>query len=188
MSLKDLWNARTPRERVLIVLGLVVILVAVYMILVPVEQGPGGQLPAAVARQRYIQELKKKEAADKQIAQLSPKLDTITYQQTSEKVIPEVLKTLQAHASKAGIHLREVKPLRPRQMNDVTKVTLTVRFSGVFSQVIPFVYFIEDPKGKLCVEKLNVSAPDPKSSQVDVELQVALFTVEKSGAGGDKKS
>jgi hypothetical protein len=60
-------------------------------------------------------------------------------------------------------------------------VTLTVRFTSEFGRVIPFVYHVEDPQGKLVVEKLNVSSPDPKSRQVDVEVQVALFTAAGSG-------
>lgn len=188
MNLSALWQARTGRERFLILLGLVVIVVAVYLVLSPTQTGSGPMLSAAVAKQRYQAELKKKQEADRKIAELQPKLDTITYKETSEKVIPVVLKTLHEHARKAGIRLREVKPLRPRQVGGVTKVSLTVRFSGVFGQVIPFVYYLEDPQGKLTVEKLNVSAPDPKSTQVDVEVQVAFFTIEPTGSQGDTKS
>jgi hypothetical protein len=49
---------------------------------------------------------------------------------------------------------------------------------------------VEDPKGRLVVEKMNVAASDPKSRQVDVEVQVALFAagappkVEGSGKAG----
>lgn len=188
MSVGGLWNARTPRERVLIILGVVVLLVAGYLVVVPQEANKAGMLASSLARKRYIEELQRKRDADAKLAELKPKLDTIAYKETSEKVIPLVLKTLHEHAAKAGVHLRELKPLRPRQMGDATKVSLTVRFTGVFSQVIPFVYYLEDPQGKLVVEKLNVSSPDPKSRQVDVEVQVALFTVEAAGAPGGKKS
>lgn len=188
MNRTGFWASRTPRERMLILLGVVVLAVAAYLLATPPEGSQRGMLPASVAKQRYEEALKKKAEADKTIQLLTPKLDTAAYKETSEKVVPTVLKTLREHASKAGVHLREVKPLRPRQVGGATKVSLTVRFSGSFREVVPFLYYVEDPQGKLVVEKLNVSAPDPKKSQVDVEVQVAFFTVEKRPAEGGSAS
>jgi len=187
MNLGGLWGVRSGREKALIVLGVVVIIVAAYLMMAPQTGYKQGMLSSAVARKQCEEAMRKKQEADAAIAALKPKLDTVAYRETSERVIPTVLNTLQQHAAKAGVHLREVKPLRPRQVGGATKVTLTVRFSSVFSKVIPFVYYVEDPQGKLVVEKMNISSPDPKSQQVDVEVQIALFTVEGSGAQEGKK-
>jgi hypothetical protein len=181
MSALSIWGKRTPRERLLLVLGLVVVAVAGYLIFSPQEGAKAGMLSSATARSRYDAAMQQKRDADGKIAALKPKVDTATYNQTSERVMPDVLKTLSDDAGLAGVHLREVKPLRPRSVGGLTKVTLTVRFTSEFGRVIPFVYHVEDPQGKLVVEKLNVSSPDPKSRQVDVEVQVALFTAAGSG-------
>jgi type II secretory pathway component PulM len=187
---QSLWASRSPRERALVLLGVGVIAVAVWMILSPTDAGKRGLLPSSVAREQYSDGLKRKQGFDREVATLGPKVDTSTYKETSEKVIPVVLKVLHEQARAAGIHLREVKPLRPRQVAGLTKVTLTVRFTSEFGKAIPFLYGVEDPKGRLVVEKMNVAASDPKSRQVDVEVQVALFAagappkVEGSGKAG----
>lgn len=188
MNTGALWAQRNPRERALLIVGAVVIAVAAYLLMTPEQGYKAGMLSSAAARAKYRDGLRQRELADDRIAALKPRVDTATYKDTSERVMPAVLKTLNEHAKLAGVRLREVKPLRPRRIGGVTKVTLTVRFTSEFRQVIPFVYHVEDPKGKLVVEKLNVSAPDPKSRQVDVEVQVALFTLEGAGepGGGSK--
>ncbi|NLH99788.1 MAG: hypothetical protein GX446_09910 [Chthonomonadales bacterium] len=188
MNLTSLWGARSPRERGLIVVGVIVIAVAVYLALSPSDTVGGAMLSSAAAKQQYADGLKRKQELEREIAVLRPKVDTATYKDTSEKVIPIVLKSLHEQARLADIRLREVKPLRPRQTGGVTKVTLTVRFTTAFAKAIPFLYNLEDPKARLVVEKMNVSPSDPKSRDVDVEVQVALFTVEGSEpkAGGGK--
>jgi len=177
-----IWGQRTARERVLILVGLVVVAVAGYLIFAPQDGADAGTMSSATARSRYEAAMKQKKDADGKIASLKPKVDTATYNATSERVMPDVLRTLSDDARLAGIHLREVKPLRPRSVGGLTKVTLTVRFTSEFGRVVPFVYHVEDPQGKLVVEKLNVSSPDPKSRQVDVEVQVGLYTVAGAGA------
>jgi hypothetical protein len=58
---------------------------------------------------------------------------------------------------------------------------LSARFTSEFGKAVPFFYRIDDPSGKLVVEKFDVTCADPKSRTVDVEVQVALYTV--AGAG-----
>ncbi len=176
MSIHTVWAARTPRERSLIIIGLAVVGVAVWLVLTPKETRGRVLLSSAEARKQYNEGLKRKEEFEREVASLGPKVDTSTYKETSEKVIPTVLKSLHEQARLSGITLREVKPLRPRQMGGVTKVTLTVRFTSEFAKAIPFLYNVEDPKGRLVVEKMNVASSDPKSRDVDIEVQVALFT------------
>ncbi len=188
MNRQSLWASRSPRERWLIIIGLAVVGVAVWLVLAPTETRGRALLSSSEARKQYTEGLKRKTEFEREMALLGPKVDTSTYKDTSEKVIPTVLKALHEQARLSGIRLREVKPLRPRQMGGVTKVTLTVRFTSEFGKAIPFLYNVEDPKGKLVVEKMNVASSDPKSRDVDIEVQVALFT---SGgpakpAGGSK--
>ncbi len=182
MSLGTVWSGRSPRERGLIVLGLLVGAVAVYLVAFPEGGAERGALSLAAARSQYRDAAKRKTEDEKQIARLKPIIDTATYKDTSERVMPAVLKTLYEYAARSDIRLREIKPLRPRQISGLTKVSVTVRFTSEFRKVVPFVYYIEDPKGRLVVEKLNVSAPDNKSRMVDVEVQVGLFAAESQPA------
>jgi len=66
--------------------------------------------------------------------------------------------------------------LRPRRFGSLNKVPLSVRYSSEFSNTLPFVYAVEDPSGKLAIDRLNLSAADPKKTMVDVEIQVSFYT------------
>jgi hypothetical protein len=116
---------------------------------------------------------------------LQPEIDRLTYKEAPEQIIPKVIRSLQETAKQAGIHIREVKPLRIRRLAGLTKVPLSVRFSCDFSKTVPFLYNTEDPATKLVIDRLNVTAPDAKSRMVDVEAHVAFFTTSTALAAGE---
>ena len=170
------WARRNGRERFLILICAVAAVVGIPMLLSPPAAGNAKLLPAAEARQKYVREVRQKESMESDIARMKPLIEKQVYNETPEVVVPRIVRTLQDQAKKAGIHLREIKPLRARRMATVTKVPLSVRFASRFDQSIPFLYSIEDPGTRLVVEKFSISAPDSKSKTVDIEIQVALFT------------
>src|SRR5262249_49316053 len=168
------------REKLLIALMVLAVLIGVPMALISPEKANGKLLSAANARQQYKKTESEMKTQDAETARLKPALEKLVYKESPEQVVPAVIKTLQTVAKESGIHLREIKPLRARRLATVTKVPMTVRFTGQFGQSIPFLYKVEDPSGKLVVEKLNVTVSDPKVKTVDVEVQIALYT--KAGA------
>ena len=170
------WAQRNSRERLLIILMAVACIIGVPMALISPDKGNGKLLSAAKARQEYKKTELQMRSQNEETARLKPELEKLVYKETPEQVVPGVIKTLQTIAKQSGIHLREIKPLRARSLTTVTKVPMTIRFSGQFAQCIPFLYKVEDPNGKLVVEKLNVTTSDPKLKTVDVEVQVALYT------------
>lgn len=181
--MKTLWQSRTPRERFLILGCVVVVAVAAWLVLAPAG-GPGKQLlPAAEAKRRYDAALKQIGELTEEIDKLRPATDAMVYDKAPAEIVPEVVRPLQAHAKTAGLRLREIKPLRARQAGTLTRVPISVKFNTAqFSrQAVHFMYLVEDPAAKLVIEKFNVSAADPKSRMVEVEVQVALFT--RSGGG-----
>lgn len=174
--MNDFWAQRTAGEKRMLVLCAIVLVVAVPLLLMP----PGGSkkalLPAPVARQQYEEKLKQKETLDAEMTQVQPKIGHAVYTEPPEQLVPKVVRTLQGYAKDSGIHLREIKPLRTRKLGDLTKETMSVRFTSDFGKTVPFFYRVDDPAGKLIIEKFNVTAADPKSRSVDVEAQVALYT------------
>lgn len=174
--MNDLWSKRSPRERVLLVLGAASVIVAVWLALSP-GTGPSGKLvPAAEARRKYDAALAEKLALQAEADRLRPALASMTFEEPPEVVVPRVVGQLQGLAKQSGIHLREVKPLRSRRVASLVKVPVSVRFSCPFAQTVPFLYRVEDPAGKLTVEKLNMSTSDPAARLVEVEANIALFT------------
>jgi Tfp pilus assembly protein PilO len=170
------WAVRNSRERFLIVLALLAGIVGVPMMLISPEKAGGKLLPAAKARQEYKKNEAQMKTLQAETATLKPEIEKLVYKEAPEQVVPGVIKMLQTIAKQSGIHLREIKPLRARRLATVTKVPMTVRFTGQFGQSIPFLYKVEDPNGKLVVEKFNVTTSDPKVKTVDVEVQIALYT------------
>lgn len=174
--MKRFWAQRNGREKFLIILCILALVIVVPMLLTPPPEASGKLLPAAKARQEYDLKVREKEKMEAEIDRLKPKIESLVYKDAPEKVLPQVIKALQKQAKDAGIHLREIKPLRARKLSTVTKVPVTVRFASRFDQSLPFLYAVEDPDNKLVVEKFSISSPDSKSKTVDVEVQLALFT------------
>lgn len=173
------WAQRNPREKFLIVICVIAVLVGVPMLLLPSQAANKKLLPAAQARQKYQEASKQKDALEAESSRMKAQTDAMVYTDAPEQVIPKLIRTLQGYAKASGLHLREIKPLRAKELAGVTKVPVSVRFttSEFQKSVVPFLYRIEDPSGKLVVEKCTVSAADPKTRNVDVEVQIALFTV-----------
>jgi hypothetical protein len=170
------WQQRTKSEKVLLVAMALVVVIFVPML---VLQGPTANkklLSAREARQQYQRAESDKRQKDRVIDQLKPEIEKLTYKEAPEEVIPKVIRLLQLKAGAAGIHIREIKPLRVRRLTGVVKVPLSVRFSCDFSRTVPFLYSTEDPAEKLVVDRLNVTAPDSKTRSVDVEAHIAFYT------------
>jgi Tfp pilus assembly protein PilO len=165
-----------PGEKRMLVILVIVVAVAGWLMMSPT--GPTGKklLSAAVARQKYQDADTERARLEKEIEALQPAIDKMAYTEDPDAVVPTVVKTLQEIAAGSGIHLREVKPLRTRRLGAVVKVPLSVRFTTEFPKSIPFLYKVEDPDGRLVVEKVNITAPDPKKPTIEVDAQIALFT------------
>lgn len=187
--MNSFWKQRKPRERTMIVLCLLVVAIGIPLMLLPEQKAGKKLLTPQAARHKFEGLIRQKSDLDKELQQLKPEMEAMAYHETPEELVPRVIKELQSHAKASGVHLREIKPMRPRMMASVTRVPLTVRFStpDFGKAVMGFLYRVEDPKGRLVVEKLNVTAADQKTHTVDVEAQIALFTLAGGEAPGQGK-
>lgn len=174
--MNNFWSQRTPGEKRMLVLGLLIVAIGLPMALFPGGGGTKKLLSSTEARQKYTDAVKKRDTMIADNTKLQPAIDSMIYKEPSELLVPKVIRTLQGFAKDSGIHIREIKPLRSKRYPTVTKEMMSVRFTSEFGKTVPFLYRIDDPKGKLVVEKFNVSAADPKSRTVDVDVQVALYT------------
>lgn len=176
--MNHLWSRRTPGEKRLIILCLIVILVAVWLSLTPPEGAGKKLLSTAEARRKYTEMIQQKQELEDEISRLKPAIEKMTFRDAPEALLPKAIRTLQKQAKASGLHLREIKPLRARRLATVTRVPLSVRFTTTEfrKSVVPFLYRVEDPAGKMVVEKCSVTAADPKTRAVDVEVQIALYT------------
>ena len=114
---------------------------------------------------------------------------------TVDELVPIVVRELQRKAGQSGIHLREIRPLRPRMIagGAGVGVPLELRFRAPFQpSIVRFLYHAEDvgePDGRMVVDKLDVTSSDPHAREVDVAAQVTVFTLSPSvGEGGDNSN
>jgi hypothetical protein len=172
----------------MLIVCILVLGIGLPLLLIP----PGGDtkklLPASEARQKYIAAVHEKDALTSDNDKLKPEIEKLVYTDAPEQLLPKIIKTLQGYAKQSGIHLREIKPLRSKRYATVTRVPVSVRFTSEFGKSVPFLYRVEDPAGKLVVEKFNVTAADSKSRLVDVEVQIALYTKGTSTTSGSDTS
>src|SRR5438067_7212565 len=112
--MNTLWSARNSRERFLIVLCLLVVAIGIPLLLF---QGGGDNkklLPRAEARQKYQKAAQQINATRLETDMLKADLQRLTFRESPEDVVPRVIRALQEQAKAAGLHLREIKPLRAR--------------------------------------------------------------------------
>lgn len=183
------------RERMLILIGIPVIgVVLAFNFLVPpgATATKGGQVSLAEAEKRTKEAANTTRKIQADTVQLKPRIEQMSYSETAEELVPRVIRELQDTAEKSGVHLREIKPHRPAALpnNSGTRVPLEVHFRVPFQpNAIKFLYYVEDPAGKMVVEKMDITSADAKFKTVDVTAQITVFTraplKETGPAGGD---
>lgn len=189
--MKQWWQARNPRERLMIVLCAGMIVFGAWIGMQPSDASGGKLLGSKEARAAYEAALRDRTRLDAETERLRAEVKRLSVQGGSDEALPDAIRKLQECASASKVHIREMKPLRTRKVGTLVRTPISIRFSSTrfTDEAVPFLYRIEDPAGKLVIEKLNVSSPDQRSGSVDVELQVALFAAGASaGSMEDPKS
>lgn len=178
----------TPSERRMVIICVIVVIIGAVLIMNPPAQTGKKLLTAAQAATKREDLDRKIKLLRKETDELKPHIGALTYAEAPEVVVPKVIRTLQKCAGDSGIHIREVKPLRAKKYIGVTRVPLNVRFTCEFGKSVPFLYRVEDPENKIVVDKFTVTASDPKTHMVDVDVEVVLFTqgngAASEGSGG----
>jgi len=202
------------REQVL--LGVCVVIVAGSLWYVLSPSGSGGKsnllpLDQAVTKTRTSRSNVRK-LIDEQSA-TEPRVKARAYNKPADQLVPVVVGNLQTAAERAGIHLREVRPLRPKLVTDESdpkavavgktsrntrtgnvthevlgaRVPVEVRFRAPFQpNVVRFLYDLENPSGRMVIDKISITSADARFRTVEVSAQITVFTRSSTGtAGGD---
>ena len=143
---------------------------------------------------------------------IEPRVKARSYDKPAEQLVPIVVAGLQTAAERAGIHLREVRPLRAKIVTDEmdpkavpatktkstratskthevlgARVPVEVRFKAPFQpNVVRFLYDLENPAGRMVIDKISITSADAKFRTVEVSAQITVFTRSSTGtSGGD---
>lgn len=169
------------RERVMVLVAVLFVLGAVILQLSP---GSGKTTNAKLlttdqAERQYRQDRNKYIAMGQEQDDLAPRLQKIAYDDSAEQLIPKVVRELQLIAEKSGVHLQEVRPLRPKALPSGLgmRIPLEVHFKATFQPyVVRFLYHVEDPTGRMVVDKVDVTSSEAKFKTVNVNAVISVFT------------
>lgn len=182
-------QVRSKRERNLLILCVVVVVVALASVLSPSSKSTvhHGVLSADAANAQYHTKAVTYKNLTAQLDAIDPRIQKMTFTQPPDTVSALVTQDLQQVAARAGIHLREIKPLRAIKTTTglVVRVPLEVRFRAPFQpDVVRFLYYLEDPAGKMVVDKIDITSGDSKLKTVEVSARISVFTQSVTGVNG----
>ena len=172
----------SKRDKGLLGLMVAVILVAAFLLLTPSSKGGASsrnQLPLEEARHENLTTRKQLKAIDDEQKLLKPEISRLTFNMPAEQLTAHVTEDLYILADRAGVHIREIKPLRSRVLTNgsVASVPVEVRFRAPFQpNVMRFLYYTEDPARKMVVDKINITSSDTHLKSVDVDAQITVYT------------
>jgi hypothetical protein len=182
-------QVRTKREKTLLILCIVVLVVALASVL-----SPSGKpvvhhsvLTADAANAQYHTKEVTYKNLTAQLDAMDPRIQKMTFTQPPDTVSAVVTQDLQKVAARSGIHLSEIKPLRALKTTTglVVRVPLEVRFRASFQpDVVRFLYYLEDPAGKMVVDKIDITSGDSRLKTVEVSARVSVFTQSVTGVNG----
>ena len=179
----------SKRDKTLLLVMGIVVLLAVFLVMTPSggASGPKNMLPLDEATAKNVKTKLKYRDLLAEKDRLEPQIKRITYNMAPEQLTAYITEDLYALADRAGVHIREIKPLRSRTLPDgsVTRVPLEVRFNAPFQpNVMRFLYFAEDPTKKMVVDKFSITSTDAHLKTVDVTAQITVYTRSAIGAAG----
>ena len=178
----------SSRDKGLVALMIFVVLIGVVLKLLPSGAGgvgAGKQLSLEDAQKQTTQGNKQYKLMDDEMKTLQPRIEHMTYTMPAEQLSATVTQDLYTLADKAGVHIREIKPLRAKTLKSgsIARVPLEVRFRAPFQpNVMKFLYMAEDPANKIVVDKVSITSTDTHLKSVDVAAQISVFTRSLTGS------
>ncbi len=179
--------ARSPREKAIIFVGVPVVLgVLAWNFLSP----PGGSTPQKGQLSATDATKKLKDAQHENAVmiatenRLEPDIKKMSFTIPAEQLVPRVIRDLQMLADKSGVHLREIKPIRGKELKSKAgvRVPVEVRFKATFQpDAIRFLYHVEQSDSRMVVDKINITSADPRFKTVEVSATITVFTTSLVG-------
>lgn len=189
---------KPKRPSLIVLVGLpLAVIVLLWSVLNPPSSAPkaGAKGTTPTSNLTYAQAIQKQGETMRNLTDMQAKQEKIpgkiaamAYTMPAEQLRPRIIRDLLAVANKAKVHLTEFKSLRPQLMasRQVARVPLEVRFRAAFQpNVVQFLYYLEDPKNKIVVDKLNVTSAQNRFQTVDVSAQISVFTRSTIGVGAE---
>jgi Tfp pilus assembly protein PilO len=130
----------------------------------------------------YKTERRKHEAVAAQLVQaraesneLRAAIDARVSPQTARQLMPRMVQAAQAAAKAAGVPLTDLKPMPAEAISGLERVPLQMTASTRFPQAARFLYEIQRQSDQYHVDQLRMTATDPQSDRLDIELRLVAY-------------
>ncbi len=182
---------KTTREKVLVAFMVLVLLVAGYLTFSGGGSTSSGAalLSTADARKKYDDGKVQYLALGKQDDFMQGKIAKWTTNESPGAIAPAMVTKLMSIAKQSGVHLDSIRPLRSQLSENgaVLRVPVQVDFKAPFHpNVIQFLYRVEDPKGKLVVDHLDVHSGDTHFATINISARISTFTTDVPNKGDNQ--
>lgn len=174
---------KTKRERNLVVLAVIVILIAVYFELSAPNsssaKATGPLLPLSQAVKKYDNGKTQYVALGNEEDTLQPLINHLTSSKSADALSPIMASSIMDMAAKASIHISTLRPLSPEIVADgqAERVPIEIQFDAPFEpNSINFLYHLEDPKGRYVVDQVQLATHERHRNMVSVTARVSMFT------------
>ncbi len=174
--MREFWTSRTLRERIMIIVCVLAVVIGVPLA-IPTGKSAVALLSPAAAQAKLTNEQSQVANLHRQNATIRSLLTTTSYVGGPDAALPKIVEKLQADAKSAGIHIKEIKPIHPHIVDGVAKMAFDMSFSSSLGQALSFIFYLENPKGKLVIEKINLSTSETQNQQIQVTVEVAAFAL-----------
>lgn len=144
---------------------------------IPMGKSAGTLLSPAAAQTKLTSEQSQLASLHRQNATMRSLLTTTSYVGGPNAALPKIIEKLQADAKSAGIHIKEIKPIHPHIVDGVAKMAFDMNFNCSLGQALSFIYYLENPKGKLVIEKIALSTSETQNQQIQATIEVAAFAL-----------
>ena len=188
----------SPREKRLVYGGAVIlIIILIWNFLSPSSAGPSMKGMVSLKEAQKNTDLNKRTQSRlaREVQELDPDINSKAYNSAPDQLVPTTVRELQKIALKSGVHIRDIKPVRSKVLASGmgAGVPIEVHFLAPFQpNAMKFLYYVEDPAGKMVVDKLDISSADPRQKTVEVSALVTVYTRNTAGAfasdSGDKSN
>jgi hypothetical protein len=182
--MSDFWNARSKRERGMIVMAVLSIIFSIPMALMQSGGTTKSFLPAAEAHQKYLQAAQQTASMNQECNVLEKKIARFSYHEKPDTLEPKLINILQSCADKSSVHIREIRPLRVLHAGNIVVIPINLRLECPFEKTIPFLYYLENPANKLNVDRFSIQAGAANDPNVTVDAEINGYTMNDQGAKG----
>lgn len=170
-------NGLSPRERMIIIVGIGVALLIGVPGLLDAPTPKGASLARLKQDRRAVQQQLARTRRDNEA--LESAIEQRISQGTSRQLIQRMVQSSQSAARMAGLRIVDLKPITDDGFSGLQRVSLQLSLSASFPDTVRFLYELERA-GRLSsagfrVDDLQMTATNARSDALDLELRLIGF-------------